>query len=271
MENTRYEDLFEKSESNCNDKLAKYWASLGDIFINDAFAMTHRRHASNYGISKYLPSAVGFLIQKEIDGLDKLIKADEPFTVFMGGAKVEDKLDIISKILPKCDYLLVGGGIANSFISCNYNVGKSLYNKEKQNELSELLSIYKDKIILPEDFLVLNNGNKYRRKKDEIEDDDMILDLGPSSIYMYRHFIEESRILFINGTAGKYEEEGFGDGTKKILKAASVSNGYTVLGGGDAIASSEYFNIKDFSFISTGGGATLNYIANGYMECMQDS
>jgi len=270
MENTRFEDLFEKGESNCSDNLAKYWASLGDVFINDAFAMTHRKHASNYGISKYLPSAIGFLIEKEIKGLNILINSDEPFTVFMGGAKVEDKLDMISKILPKCNYLLVGGGIANSFMSCDYNVGASLYNKEKQTELKNLLYIYKDKIYLPEDFLVLNNGKKYKRKKDEIEDDDIILDLGPTTIYNYRHVIEESTLLFINGTAGKYEEDGFEEGTKRILRAASNSNGYTVLGGGDAIASSEYFNIKDFSFISTGGGATLNYIADGKMLCMDE-
>ena len=270
MENTRYEDLFDKAESNCSEELSEYWASLAEVFINDAFAMTHRRHASNYGISKYLPTAVGFLIQKEIEGLDLLINSKEPFTVFMGGAKVEDKLDVISKILPKCDYLLLGGGIANSFMSCQFNVGLSLYNKEKQNELKDLLTKYKDKIILPEDFLVLNNGKKYRRKKSEIKDDDTILDLGAITIFMYRHFIEESEKLFINGTAGKYEEDGFGEGTKKILKAAARSNGYTVLGGGDAIASAEYFNITDFTFISTGGGATLNYIADGKMLCMDE-
>ena len=269
MENTRYEDLNEKAESNASEELSKYWASLGDVFINDAFAMTHRKHASNYGISKYLPSGIGFLIEKEIKGLDLVINPAHPFTVFMGGAKIEDKLDVISKILPKCNYLLVGGGIANSFISCNYNVGASLYNKEKQNELKELLSIYKDKIILPEDFLVLNNGKKYQRKKDEVANDDIILDLGPVTIYTYRHVIEESHTIFINGTAGKYEEEGFEEGTKKILKAVSNSNANTVLGGGDAISSAEYFNIHNFTFVSTGGGATLNYIADGNMKCME--
>ena len=267
MENTRYEDLFDKAESNCSEELSKYWASLGDVFINDAFAVSHRKHASNYGISKYLPSAIGFLIEKEIKGLDLVINPKRPFTVFMGGAKVEDKLDCISKLLPKCENLLVGGGIANSFMSCNYNVGASLYNKDKTDELRILLSIYKDKIILPEDFFVLNNGKKYQRSKNEVKNDDIILDIGPITINKYKNIIDNSNTVFINGTAGKYEEEGFQEGTKRILEIVSNSSANTILGGGDAISSSEFFNIKNFTFISTGGGATLKYITDGNMNC----
>lgn len=270
MENTRFEDLNDKSESNCNIELSKYWASLGEVFINDAFAMTHRKHASNYGITKYLESGIGFLIEKELKGLEIVKNPERPYTIFMGGAKVEDKLDIIQKLLPKCDYLLLGGGIANSFIRTMYDMGVSLYNKEKEPELSKLLSIYKEKIILPIDFIVKNNNNIYIRKIDRMEKDDNALDLGPKTLYIYKDIIDESKTIFLNGTAGKYEEEGFGEGTKNILKYISESNAHTVIGGGDAISSSEYFNIKGFNFISTGGGATLNYLADGRMQAVDD-
>ena len=270
MENTRFEDLDNKKESNCDEELSKYWASLADYYINDAFAMTHRKHASNYGISKYLPSGIGLLIEKEIKGLDLIINPDRPFTIFMGGAKVEDKLDHIRKLLPKCDYLLLGGGIANSFLSTKYNVGISLYNKEKKDELKELLDIYSNKIILPLDFKVKNNNDIYIRDIDEIEDNDNILDLGPKTLSIYIDYINKSKTVFLNGTAGKYEEEEFEEGTKRILNAISNLNTNTVIGGGDAIASAEYFNIKGFKFVSTGGGATLNYLAEGKMECFDE-
>lgn len=270
MENTRFEDLNDKKESNCDEELSKYWASLGDIFINDAFAMTHRKHASNYGISQYLPSSIGFLILKEIEGLDIILHPERPFNIFMGGAKVEDKLDIISNLLPKCDCLLLGGGIANSFIGAIYNVGKSLHNDEKKEELLQLLSTYKEKIILPVDLKVLNNGDIYIRDIDKLDDNDNALDLGPKTLSIYKDIIKASKTIFLNGTAGKYEEHGFEDGTKEILTAISSSNAKRVIGGGDAIASSEYFNVHDFDFVSTGGGATLSYIAEGQMKCMEE-
>ncbi len=270
MENTRYEDLNDKSESNCNMDLAKYWASLGDIFINDAFAMTHRKHASNYGISKYLPTGIGFLIEKELKGLDLIINPKGTFTIFMGGAKIEDKLDYINKLLPKCDYLLVGGGIANSFVAVNHNVGLSLYNKDKINELEELLNKYQDKIILPFDFKVKNNNDIFVKDIDEVDDQDNILDLGPKTLSIYKGILDKSQTVLVNGTAGKYEEKGFEEGTKEILSKVNSLKANTVIGGGDAIASSEYFNLKQFSFISTGGGATLEYLAEGKMQCIDN-
>ena len=270
MENTRFEDLDNKKESNCDEELSKYWASLADYFINDAFAMTHRKHASNYGISKYLPSGIGFLIEKEIKGLDLIINADRPFTIFMGGAKVEDKLDYIAKLLPKCDYLLLGGGIANSFLNTKHNVGSSLYNKEKKDDLELLLNEYPNKIILPLDFKVKNNNEIFVKDIDEIEDNDIILDIGPKSLSIYTNYLEKSNTVFLNGTAGKYEEKGFEEGTKHILNCISNLKGNTVIGGGDAIASSEYFKVNNFTFISTGGGATLSYLANGKMLCIED-
>ncbi len=270
MENTRFEDLNDKAESNCNLELSKYWASLGEVFVNDAFAMTHRKHASNYGISKYLESGIGFLIEKEIKGLEIVHNPKKPYTIFMGGAKVEDKLDIIEKLLPKCDYLLLGGGIANSFVRTMYDMGASLYNKEKEPELKELLAKYKEKIILPIDFKVKNGDNIYIRKINHIEKDDNALDLGPKTLYIYKDIIDESNTIFLNGTAGKYEEEGFEEGTKEILSYISSSKAKTVIGGGDALSSAEYFGIKDFDFISTGGGATLNYLADGILQAIDN-
>ncbi len=270
MENTRYEDLVDKKESNCDLDLAKYWASLGDIFINDAFAMTHRRHASNYGISKFLPTGIGFLIEKELSGLNIIINPTRPFTIFMGGAKVEDKLDYIKKLLPKCDKLLLGGGLANSFLAVNYNVGLSLYNIDKKEELKKLLENNKDKIILPLDFKVKNENNIYVRDIDEIDDNDNILDLGPKTLSIYKDILMASKTIFLNGTAGKYEETGFEEGTKEILAKINELNVNTVIGGGDAISSAEYFKLKNFTFISTGGGATLEYLAEGKMKCFDE-
>lgn len=270
VENTRYEDYPDKKESKCDEELSKYWASLGDIFINDAFAMTHRQHASNYGIAKYLPHAMGFLIEEEIKGLEIVSNPDKPFCVIMGGAKVEDKLDIIKGILPKCDYLLVGGGIANSFLNINYNVGLSLKDDSKKEELKELLSLYKDKIILPIDYKVLNNGEVKQRKYDKIEDDDNILDIGENTLSIYKERISSSATIFLNGTMGKYEQQKeFENGTKEILQAILSSKAKTVIGGGDAISSAEYFNVKGFTFVSTGGGATLEYLATGKLKCFE--
>lgn len=270
VENTRYEDYPDKKESKCDEELSKYWASLGDIFINDAFAMTHRQHASNYGIAKYLPHAMGFLIEEEIKGLEIVSNPDKPFCVIMGGAKVEDKLDIIKGILPKCDYLLVGGGIANSFLNVNYNVGLSLKDDSQKEELKELLSLYKDKIILPIDYKVLNNGEVKQRKYDKIEDDDNILDIGENTLSIYKERINSSATIFLNGTMGKYEQQKeFENGTKEILQAILSSKAKTVIGGGDAISSAEYFNVKGFTFVSTGGGATLEYLATGKLKCFE--
>ena len=154
MENTRFEDLEDKKESNCDMTLSKYWASLGDIFINDAFGLSHRKHASNYGITKYIPSGIGFLMQKELEGLEPIINPIHPFVVIMGGAKLEDKIALIKSILTKCDKLLLTGGIANTFLKTEFNIGKSLYSEESVEEVKKILSIYKERIILPKDCVV---------------------------------------------------------------------------------------------------------------------
>lgn len=269
-ENTRYEDVENKKESECNEELSKYWASLADIFINDAFGMTHRKHASNYGISKFLPTGIGFLIESEIKGLAPILKPEKPFTIIMGGAKLEDKLSLIKSLVPKCDKLLLGGGIANTFLAVSVSIGKSLVSPDLIEEARNLLSIYKEKIIMPVDVKVLTKNGAEVKDISNIASDDIIFDIGPKTIELYKKHIDNSETIFLNGTVGKYEEEGFEDGTKEILDAVSKTEAYSVIGGGDALSSAEYFKINDFSFISTGGGATLNYIATEKLACFEE-
>lgn len=270
MENTRYEDLENKKESNCDEELSRYWASLGDIFINDAFGMTHRKHASNYGISKFLPTGIGFLIENEISGLSPIIKPQKPFTIIMSGAKLEDKLSLIKSLVTKCDKLLLGGGIANTFLAVNNNIGQSLASQDLISEAQNLIAIYKERIIMPVDVKVKNDTNSKVKDISDITDNDIILDIGPKTIELYKKYISTSETIFLNGTVGKYEDDGFGVGTKEILKAVSQTKAYTVIGGGDALSSAEYFKINNFSFISTGGGATLNYIAIEKLTCFEE-
>lgn len=270
MENTRYEDLENKKESNCDEELSRYWASLGDIFINDAFGMTHRKHASNYGISKFLPTGIGFLIENEIRGLAPIVKPQKPFTIIMSGAKLEDKLSLIKSLVPKCDKLLLGGGIANTFLAVNNNIGQSLASHDLISEAQNLISIYKERIIMPVDVKVKNDTKSLVKDISDITDNDIILDIGPKTLELYKKYISASETIFLNGTVGKYEEEGFEDGTKEILDAVSKTEAYSVIGGGDALSSAGYFKINDFSFISTGGGATLNYIATEKLACFEE-
>ena len=270
VENTRFEDLDNKKESSCNEELSKYWASLGDIFINDAFGMTHRKHASNYGISKYLPSGIGFLIEKEIVRLEPVINPKHPFVIIMGGVKVEDKLDIIKGLLPKCDHLLVGGGIANSFLACNYNVGKSLIDEDKIEELKNLLSEYKEKIIIPIDVVIEENENIRNLRIDNLTNDSTIYDIGSETINNYAKYINDAKTIFLNGTMGLYEDDKYSSGTKEILNLVSKSSAVKIAGGGDALASIEKFNVKGFDYKSTGGGATLEYIKSGKLKCFEN-
>ena len=233
IENTRFEDLDNKKESNCDLELAKYWASLGDIFIDDAFGLTHRKHASNYGIKKYLPSAIGLLIEEELKMLEPIINPVKPFTVIMGGAKVEDKSLLIRNILERCDYLLVGGGIANTFLNVNYEIGLSLSSPEYINEATDLLLKYPNKIILPVDVIVLNNLVIYTKKVKDIYKEDIIYDIGPETINLYKKYINLSKTIFMNGTVGLYEDNRFETGTKSILEICEDAKGKVILGGGD--------------------------------------
>ena len=213
LENTRFLDYPNKLESSCDAQLSLFWSSLGDIFCNDAFACSHRKHASTYGISLYLPSCIGFLMERELNNLDRLvINAIHPFTVIMGGAKIDDKIDLFSSILSKCEYLLCGGGIANTCLYVlGFNVGDSIYshNPEILNRVKELLYKYRSKIMVPLDVIVGSSYDKnYIKYKtiNEIDSDDVILDVGVKTLQKYNKAISTSQTIFINGTVGKYED-----------------------------------------------------------------
>lgn len=273
MENTRFEDYPLKLESNADEELSKYWASLGDIFINDAFGTTHRKHASNYGISQFLPSAYGFLINEEIIGLDPIIKnIKRPFVVIMGGAKVDDKVALIETLLEECDYLLVGGGIANTFLkSAGFNIGSSLYSEPYIGKIKELMDKYPDKIKMPIDVVVKEHDEIIKTTVENISNDSSIYDIGDATIASYQEIISNAQTIFVNGTMGLYEDEQFRSGTENLYQALSFTDAITIAGGGDAVASINKLKYADvFDFLSTGGGATLEYIVEKKIICFGD-
>lgn len=259
LENTRFMDIYDKKESGNDLALAEYWASLGEVYINDAFGSMHRAHASTAGIAKFLPHAIGFLVMDELEHLNILIhNTPHPFTVFMGGAKVDDKLPIIKSLIERCDYLLVGGGIANSFLKAKgADIGNSIATSDEGilNELKKLMDEYKGKIVLPVDFTI---------------DDGIIYDVGNESIEVYKKYIDKSEIVFVNGTCGKFEDERFMEGTSNLFKILKDSGKKVIVGGGDTASACIKFGFKDsFDFISSGGGATLEYIADGTLKALE--
>ena len=270
LENTRFEDVPNKLESNNDPNLAMYWAGLGDIFCLDAFGSSHREHASTVGIGKYIPSCIGFLVQKEMDNLDKyVLNAEKPFTILMGGAKVEDKVALIESLLPRCEHLLLTGGIANSCLyTLGYMVGKSLRTEDEEvmEQLKNILIKYKNKIMLPLDVIVGNTFDPNYVKHinvDKVEAGESIYDIGMNTIKAYKEIIDESATIFVNGTAGMYENKRFATGTREILEDIANSKAIKIVGGGDGVSAVKYFHFEDkFNFLSTGGGATLEYIIN---------
>ena len=259
LENTRFCDYPEKLESNNDDNLSKYFSSLGEIFIVDAFATLHRAHASVAGISKYLPTYYGFLVKEEIENLSPVVSdIKRPFTVFMGGSKVDDKLKYIKNLLPKCDYLLLGGGIANSFLcALGYDIGESIATSDEitLGEIKALIKEYRDKIILPIDFVI--EGNK-------------ILDLNTKSINKYVSYFAKSKTIFVNGTCGKFEDKNFAKGTVTLFKSLKAIDAIKIAGGGDTLNCINMFNLHDgFTYLSSGGGASLEYISNGSLEAIE--
>ncbi len=272
VENTRYYDYPEKRESENDLDLAKSYARLGDIFIFDAFGSAHRRHSSTSGIAKLLPTYIGYLVKEELDNLEKVLNHDESFTIVMGGAKVDDKLPIIKKLLPSCDNLLLGGGIANSFLKAEgYNTGKSLATEDETIlvDLRCLVELHKDKIKLPIDVVVLNDNRAITKNIEEIAIDDVIYDIGPKTISKYSSIIKESKTIFANGTVGLYEDDRFNIGTQKIFENMRKVE-TVIIGGGDTVSAVNNLGFSDDFIISSGGGASLEYIASGSLPVLDD-
>jgi phosphoglycerate kinase len=276
LENTRFEDVPNKLESGNDPQLASYWASLGDIFVMDAFGSSHRAHASTSGIAKFIPSCIGFLIQKEITMLnDYVINPEKPFTIIMGGSKMDDKLTLMEKLLPKCDYMLVTGGLANTCLSVlGINIGQSLVSTDQSvlAKVKNLLIKYKDKISLPYDAIVGNDFDEnYIQHKliNKLDVNDAIKDIGSKTISEYKKIILKSMTVFLNGTAGIYEDIRYANGTKELLEVLAQSGTNVIVGGGDASSAVNNFGYADkFTYISTGGGATLEYLVTGKLKAL---
>ncbi len=266
MENTRFEDYPDKLESNCDEQLGKYWASLGDIFINDAFGTCHRKHASNVGIASCLPSGLGFLVENEYNNLSVLKEDIHPFVVILGGSKVSDKIGVIKNLVLKADKIIIGGGMAFTFLKAlGYNIGKSVLDEESISFCKEILEKYKEKIVLPVDFAssreFSNDTESYPRKIGEFKDDDMGLDIGPLSISLFKSELENAKMIFWNGPLGVYEFEKYREGSKQVLEFLCTLDCTLVLGGGDIVACASNLGFKDkVTFASTGGGVTLEFM-----------
>ena len=267
IENTRFEDLDGKKESNNDKKLGKYWASLGDIFINDAFGTIHRSHASNLGIASNIPNGLGFLVEEEIKKLTKLTnKPRKPYTIILGGAKVSDKIGVISNLITKADYILIGGGMAFTFLkAAGFNIGSSLCEREKLAYCKEMLENYPDKLILPIDVItaaeIKDNTKTHERFINEIEEDEMGLDIGPRTLEVFKQYLDDCKTIFWNGPVGCFETKGFENGTKELFEIITNTKAYTLVGGGDTARAATTFNYENkISHVSTGGGASLAFL-----------
>lgn len=266
IQNTRYEDLDGKKESKNDPELGRYWASLGDVFVNDAFGTIHRAHASNVGIASNIESCIGFLIEKELNALNVLENPEHPFIVILGGAKVADKIGVIENLVTKADKILIGGGMAFTFLKAQgYEIGKSLLDEENIDFCKKMLENYKDKIELPVDFAVTNeytNDEEYRVKEiNNIDYDEMGLDIGTQSIEKYQNIIKTASIVLWNGPLGVYEFDKYKKGTDELLEYAVSNNIKLILGGGDIVAAASNSGYKEKVYhASTGGGATLEFL-----------
>jgi phosphoglycerate kinase len=266
VQNTRYEDLDGKKESGNDEELGAYWASLGEVFINDAFGTIHRAHASNCGIAKHLPSAAGFLIEKELNALSVLENPPHPFVVILGGAKVADKIGVIENLVTKADKILIGGGMAFTFLkAAGKEIGKSLLDEENIDFCKKMLASYSDKIVLPVDAAVTHeftNDEEYRMKDIEaLEADEMGLDIGDKTLKNFEEIVKDAQIVIWNGPLGVYEFSNFTKGTESVLDKLVSIDATTVLGGGDIVAAASKLGYKDkVSHASTGGGVTLEFM-----------
>ena len=254
MENTRFEDYPKTLESSCDEGLSKYWAGLADMYVLDAFGTAHRCHASTYGISKYIPSYCGVLVDEEVKMMDQAIK--EKKTLILGGAKVEDKIGVINNLIESSNCILIGGAMCFTFLKAKgIEVGKSIVSEENIEYAKDVLEKYGDKIILPVD-AVTQNGIKHI---DNLSNDDIGYDIGPKTIKLFESKLEGSPLVLWNGPLGMYEEEPYENGTKDIMKYLEKNNIKTILAGGDIIAASTKFNVTLY-YVSTGGGSTLEYL-----------
>lgn len=267
LENVRFNAGEEKNDA----ELAKQYAELADVFVNDAFGAAHRAHASTEGIAHYIPAVSGLLMQKELDVLGKaLSNPDRPFTAIIGGAKVKDKIGVIDNLLDKVDNLIIGGGLAYTFVkSLGHEIGKSLLEEDKIDLAKSYMEKAKEKGVkfyMPVDVIVAddfsNDANIKAVSIEEIPADWEALDIGPKTREIYADVIKNSKLVIWNGPMGVFELDAFANGTKAVAEALAESQDtYSVIGGGDSAAAVEKFDLADkMSHISTGGGASLEFM-----------
>lgn len=265
MENTRFEDLNGNLESGNDSNLGKYWANLGDIFINDAFGTCHRSHASNVGIASNIPSGIGFLVEKEIKNLSVVLdNPNKPFTVIMGGAKISDKVPIIDALAKKADNILIGGAMAFTFLlATGLNVGSSLVDENSISIALDLLKKYENKIILPIDAVVSDsiNGKGIEKFVSDIKSNDIGLDIGSKTVEIFGEYLIESKTILWNGPVGYVENSEFQGGTRGLCEILKNLDACKIVGGGDSASAIINLGYKDYmTHISTGGGASLEFI-----------
>ena len=264
MENTRYEIGETKNDQN----LARYWASLGELFVSDAFGTVHRSHASTVGIAEFLPSALGFLVEKEVKFLGEAIYSPKrPFVAILGGAKVSDKINVIENLLEVADKVIVGGGMAYTFFKAQgYEIGTSLLEEDRIEVAKSILEKADGKLILPIDTVVAKefapDAEHKVVKSTEIPADYMGLDIGPETIALFEKELEGAKTVVWNGPMGVFEFDAFAKGTIGVCKAITeVPDVLSVIGGGDSAAAAIQLGFKDqITHISTGGGASLEFM-----------
>jgi len=276
LENIR----FYKEEKENSNEFAQKISSQFDIFVNDAFGVSHRSHASNVAVAQLLPSYAGLLMENEIKNLEKIrigTASKTPLTLIVGGAKMKTKTPVIKEYLDHAKNILIGGALANTFLKAqNIDVGKSLFEKEEIKEAKKILDLAKmskTKIILPVDFVTQNTETKEILNKtiQEIKSQDCIYDIGGNTIEVYDKIIKKSKTIIFNGPLGLYVEKEFEKGTKEIFKSIKDSKAESFLGGGDTVdALHDYnFEFSDFTHVSTGGGAMLTYLEGKKLPAVQ--
>lgn len=268
VQNTRFEDLDGKKESKNDPELGKYWASLGDVFVNDAFGTAHREHASNVGISTHLETAAGFLMEKEIKFIGGVVNdPHKPVVAILGGAKVSDKIGVIKNLLNIADKILIGGGMAYTFLKAQgKEIGLSLLEEDKIDFAKELLESNGDQIVLPVDAKVAkefsNDAEITEVSIDDIPKDQEAMDVGPKTVELFNKELQGAHTLVWNGPMGVFEFSNFAQGTIGVCESiANLKDAVTIIGGGDSAAAAISLGFEDnFTHISTGGGASLEYL-----------
>ena len=272
LENTR----FYKQETDCDMEFAREIASMGDVFINDAFGVAHRKNASNFGLARLLPNAMGLLMKKEIETLTKAIeKPAHPFVAVLGGAKVNTKINILKKFIEKADVVIIGGAMAYTFLKASgKTVGSSLVDDKCLDVAEEILEYAKEngkKIYLPVDHVAVSESDRRKTivRVEKLKGDLVGYDIGEKTAYVFAREIAKAKQIFWNGPMGMFETSFFVNGTHQVAQAIARSQAYSIVGGGDTVNALNDFSLAKYvNFISTGGGATMEFLEKGSLPCI---